>query len=147
MPSSRGDKFATLRLSNRICSDIGLMLVSLELSGNFYDRSADLKVAEQTQDFWVRLPQIRVERNAIERLNMHFTEWFERRVEFECVLTPEKGSDQFLSFKLGRADGLMYSLEKPALTVVYDCGAAMTSKSSFVIDQSCVRSWLDENPP
>jgi hypothetical protein len=121
----------------------GSVVCALSISGQFWQRDRDLAAASLTRDFQILLPQVVLELKALERLQEMLTDWQASRDDVEAALTGA-AADQHLSFSIGKDDGLIYTPDKPACTVRYECGPAMSGRSSFVVDQSCIRICSEE---
>ena len=118
-------------------------LYKVEVNGNFWDKGVPLAEAGISPDFQVQLPQVLFSDDALVALRGHINSWLEERTHFECLMTPELNSDQILTIAIGSDSGLISSKDKPVFIVNYSRGSAMVGRWAFVIDQSCVRGFID----
>ena len=119
-------------------------IFEISISGNFWNRGDPIQTASMVLDFRVHLPQVLVSEDGIATLSAHLGMWLEDQSEFECVVSPVGQGDQLLSLALGYDPGLIYSKNKPAFIVSYSRGPAMSGRWAFVVDQSCIRRFLDD---
>jgi hypothetical protein len=117
----------------------GKLVCSFEVEGIAWQRDRALSEASQTTDFRVELPQVVVQTDLLKSLRQRLVEWQSNPAEFVCELCDAAEGDQRLALSIGRDDDLIYSAGKPACILTYACGASMTGRWAFVVDQSCIR--------
>lgn len=91
------------------------------------------------KDFAVLLPQVVVSNVALKDLRRRLVEWQINPSDFVCDLGAGTGGDQALTLSIGRDSELIYSVGKPTCALTYRCGASMSGRWAFVVDQSCIR--------
>ncbi|MGJ7529171.1 hypothetical protein [Variovorax sp. GB1P17] len=90
-------------------------------------------------DFHVTLPQVLINLVSLKSLRERLVEWQVNPSAFTLELGLLGKGGQRITFAIGRDENLIYSVDKPACTLTYACGAAMQGRWSFVVDQSCIR--------
>lgn len=144
MNSASGrERFVCARVSPSGDSHVGIYEVVI--SGNFWNRGEPLETASLSLDFQVNLTQVLLSEDGMGALRDHLDAWLEEQCNFECMISPESNSDQILTVALGSDPGLISSRERPVFIVSYSRGATMVARWAFVIDQSCVRNFLDDS--
>lgn len=141
MRSSRGDKHVKLHLLGPSTAETN-WLASFDLYGNFYDRGKKIQDAEMVRDFHVSLSQFNLKKSAIYDLACDLEEWLHSKLEFERTLTPDTIGDQLLKIGIGKNSNLICSIDKPVFTLEYVCGESLSTRTSFVVDQTNIQEWL-----
>ena len=116
----------------------GTLLCEVETSREFWPRGHDGCGEGTVPDLQVNLPQVLINLASLKSLRERLVEWQVNPSAFALELGAAKG-DQQLTLAIGQVQGLICSVEKPACTLTYACGAAMQGRWSFVVDQSCIR--------
>lgn len=142
MTSASGrEQFACARVCGSEDSPSGIFEISI--SGSFWHRGEPIQSASMALDFHVRLPQVLLSESGMAALRAHLSHWLEGQDTFECVISPARNCDQVLTVALGTDPGLICSRDKPAFIVSYSRGAAMVGRWAFIVDQSCIRNYLE----
>jgi hypothetical protein len=122
---------------------VATCICSFEIEGLSWQRDRALEVANLVRDFTVQLPQVVIDLEALKELRERLIEWQVNPSDFICSLNVGTVRDQTLTVSIGRNPDLIYDVGKPACTLVYHCGASMSGKWAFVVDQSCIRLCAD----
>jgi hypothetical protein len=115
------------------------LLCQIQVTGEFWQRRVKQQPTDLTSDFEVVLSQVLVDIDALKSLREKLVEWQVNPSSFSVELGIQSGGDQRLSFSIGQEKTLIYSADKPAVTISYSCNASMESKWAWVVDQSCIR--------
>ncbi len=119
-----------------------LLLAEITVQGMFWPRGQEMSGTELVTDYAVTLPQVIVQKDAIDRLIAELTNWSNRPKQFSVDLASSKNNDQALKIFFGVSDSLISSVEKPACVLMYTNGAFIRGEWSFVVDQSCINNFL-----
>jgi hypothetical protein len=122
----------------------GAGVYSIRVDADFWDRSVSIENAVLMQDIHVLLPQVILSDAALKSLAAHLQGWLGNRQPFECSISPEGAGDQVVSVMVCRDEELICSEDRPALVLSYSRGSAMRGRWAFVVDQSCIRSFLED---
>ncbi|QSI33331.1 hypothetical protein GNX71_28705 [Variovorax sp. RKNM96] len=137
MPSASGRARISCALVG-YSKDPGTLLCEVETSREFWPRGHDDRSQGTIPDLQVKLPQVLINLASLKSLRERLVEWQVNPSAFTLELGAAKG-DQQIAFAIGQVQGLICSVDKPACTLTYACGAAMQGRWSFVVDQSCIR--------
>lgn len=116
----------------------------IELKGAFWPRFSNDPGSKETPDYSVTLHQVVLRRERLDLLIGRLGEWMRAPLELSVEMGKTPGNDQGFEISIGRADGLMSTADRPACTVRYSSGAFALGTWSFIVDQSCIKVFLDE---
>lgn len=120
------------------------LVCSLIISSDFWRRGLVDFGKELTNDLKIELPQVLLEPEAVKALQLKLNDWLENGELFTIDLEAREEGDQKLRIGIELDKNLLCSTSKPAFTVAYSSGSIMQGRWSFLVDQSCIRSCLEE---
>lgn len=139
--SSSGREFLACR--SVLALDEEVEVCEIEIRGRFWDRSASLSDAAIVDDFWIRLPQVRIDRSAYRKLVIMAQAWLDKRECFEIDLCDRENSDQRFMLSVGAHPEFICTREKPVLSARFSRAGVVMASCSFVVDQSCLEGAFD----
>ena len=128
-----------LRENDKLC------LTRIEIDAKYFSRIADKSNDTEdslTNDFGVTIHQAILSVSALEELTVKLEKWLD--VPFEFYQNISGDNYQMLRINVGKNDGLITSLEKPALTFDVNLSSLRKSTVSYVVDQSCLHIFHEE---
>lgn len=119
------------------------VLLRITARGQFWDRSdaLDADTADLVEDFEMHLFQARVARAGILKLVNALGDWSENPRQMDIDLWSE--SLPRVAISIGSSDRFISSATKPVFALRYD-DSRVEATFSFVVDQSCLKQFLDE---
>jgi hypothetical protein len=130
-----------LVISSARCANITAdspIVCSVNLAGETWQRSLRPAMGQVLQDFSLTVPEVLIRRAAILELLDNLNSWQLTLHQFEIELADSCATDQSFVFELSRVNELIFKQDRPACTIRYSTGVAITTRSSFVVDQSCI---------
>jgi hypothetical protein len=126
----------------------GLLLANLSLIGRFWPQPPFDAVEPASDElltaYSVVLPNVILARNLVEHLISELTEWLVQPKEIAVELSDVRKTYQSIRISFGEREVLICSLEKPVCTITYASNSFEVGKWHFVVDQSCIRLFLEE---
>lgn len=116
----------------------------IELKGAFWPRFSNDPGSKETPDYSVTLHQVVLRREQLDLLIRRLAEWMRAPLALSVEVAKTTGNDQSFEISIGQVDGLMSTADRPACTVRYSSGAFAHGTWSFIVDQSCIKVFLDE---
>lgn len=144
MPSSSGRNKMKCRFLKHLPSSSGqdLVLVSLNISGEFWDRTKEISDAALLDDYSIELSQVVLCRSSLDSLVNKLSSWIESPIEIFEELTVD--SDPLLRVHIGKTDELICTKEKPAFVFEYQGGGLKNTRISYLVDRTCLEASLNE---
>jgi len=140
--NSGRELFAGSFLEEKYAEGRTLLLTSALIFGEFWREPAFETSRYATPDFQVSLPQLVLDKANLEELICELEKWLERPKEISLSLS----GDRFhaLDVAIGPRTDWISTMDKPVFSLSYASGSFEIGKWRFVIDQSCIRCFMDE---
>lgn len=134
IPANSG--WSKASFEDAVCHATGEIEFVVRLTGKFWYRAGTGQAAsELVDDFEIVLPSVLIPKLACEQLLDHLNTWLRKRSAF--VMSLASAPDQKLQVQISQRDDLITSVDRPALTVLYDAPSCRL-EIFFVVDQTCV---------
>lgn len=126
-------------------SELGtLWLAQLSIRGQFWGRRGARNGAEDLsleEDFSVQLYQVVLRQEYMEELARRLEHWLATPHEFAMELSGVNGQSFEVTFS--EREDVLCSIDRPAFTARYVFGKRFTGEWSQVVDQSCIRIFVE----
>jgi hypothetical protein len=122
-----------------------MILAGLSLTGQFWERDRPARgepAGEVVEDFRLDLRQIIIARSRLETLLTDLNLWFEHPREIAVELSAVPNVSLRIAF--GADPRLICKPVRPACSVRYSTGTAVTFECLTVVDQTCLRLLRDD---
>jgi hypothetical protein len=141
LPSNSGWRFTRWILASQDLNQEEVVL-SLEVNGDFWDRSVDVMDAELVSDYKVQFPQIVCDKEGLITLLESLSEWLDGYKSFRHFLCDNESQIMRISF--GSDDRLIASIGKSVFSGLYSAEPSVRFEWVYVVDESCVRIMMEE---
>ena len=139
--NSGRELFAGSFLDEKYAEGRTLLLTSVLILGEFWRAPEFETSSDTTPDFQVSLPQLMLDKAKLEELTYELEKWLERPKEISLSLSGHPHHP--LDVAIGPRSHFISTMDRPVFSLSYAAGSFEIGKWCFVIDQSCIRCFMD----